>query len=104
MGNGPHLHRHLGDVDGPEFILYRVVPIRVQFMKEWALTYREVPFNRHGKEKGGGSVLRAATGPGTASCRRARAGEQIRSHACQVRPAHAGQATLGMIDVALGRS
>jgi general stress protein 26 len=44
--SSPHLHRHLGDVDSPDFILYRVLPSRVRFMKEWALTYREVPFAR----------------------------------------------------------
>ncbi len=40
------LRRHLGDSENPDYILYRVVPSRVRFMKEWALTYREVPFNR----------------------------------------------------------
>ena len=28
------------------FIIYRIVPTRVRFMKEWALTYREVPFRQ----------------------------------------------------------
>jgi general stress protein 26 len=45
----PHLRLHLGSKDSPDFILYRVLPSRVRFMKEWALTYREVPFNRVGK-------------------------------------------------------
>jgi general stress protein 26 len=46
--SSPGLHRHLSEVGSPDFILYRVVPSRVRFMKEWALRYREVPFNRLG--------------------------------------------------------
>ena len=42
----PYIHKYMGDADNPEFILYRVSPTRVRFMKEWALTYREVPFQR----------------------------------------------------------
>jgi hypothetical protein len=37
-------------VDNPDFILYKVTPTRVRFMKEWALTYREVPFKRPATE------------------------------------------------------
>jgi len=44
------LRRHLGESDSPEYILYRVVPSRVRFMKEWALTYREVPLNLLAKQ------------------------------------------------------
>src|SRR3954471_15233169 len=33
----PHIRKHLGDAEDPESILYRVVPTRVRFMKEWAL-------------------------------------------------------------------
>src|SRR5262249_11711856 len=40
----PYIRKYLVDVENPDFILYRVVPTRVRFMKEWALTYREVPF------------------------------------------------------------
>lgn len=42
----PFIHKLMVDVDNPDFILYRVVPTRVRFMKEWALTYREVPFHQ----------------------------------------------------------
>ena len=42
--SSPYIHKYMGDPDNPDFILYRVVPTRVRFMKEWALTYREVPF------------------------------------------------------------
>ena len=39
----PLLRQFLGSIDNPEFILYRVVPQRVLFMREWALEYYEVP-------------------------------------------------------------
>jgi len=48
--SSPHIRKHLGSAENPEFILYRVVPNRVRFMKEWALTYREVPFHRLAKD------------------------------------------------------
>ena len=41
----PLLRSFLGQVDNPEFMLYRVDPIRVRFMREWALEYHEVPIN-----------------------------------------------------------
>ena len=44
--SNPHIRKHMGEPDSPEFILYRIVPSRVRYMKEWALTYREVPFQR----------------------------------------------------------
>ena len=37
------LAHYLGSPDNPEFILYRIVPQRVTFMREWALEYWEVP-------------------------------------------------------------
>lgn len=39
----PLLGQYLGSPGNPEFILYRVVPERVRFMREWALEYHEVP-------------------------------------------------------------
>jgi general stress protein 26 len=44
--SNPHIRKYLISVDHPDFILYRITPARVRFMKEWALTYREVPFKR----------------------------------------------------------
>ena len=38
----PLLRSYLVSIDNPEFVLYRVVPIRVRFMREWALEYHEV--------------------------------------------------------------
>ncbi len=39
----PLLRAFLGSIDNPEFILYKVVPHHVRFMREWALDYHEVP-------------------------------------------------------------
>lgn len=44
--SNPHIRKHPINLDNPDFILYRIVPTRVRFMKEWALTYREVEFRR----------------------------------------------------------
>lgn len=41
----PLLRQFLGSVDNPEFVLYRIRPERVRFMREWALEYFEVSFN-----------------------------------------------------------
>lgn len=37
------LKHYLGSIDNPDLIIYRIVPQRVRFMQEWALTYHEVP-------------------------------------------------------------
>lgn len=39
----PLLRAYLKSIDNPEFVLYRVDPVRVRYMKEWALEYAEVP-------------------------------------------------------------
>lgn len=39
----PLLRQYLGTPDNPEFVLYRIVPEQVRFMREWALEYHEVP-------------------------------------------------------------
>lgn len=44
----PLLRQYLGRIDNPEFILYRVRPLRVRYMKEWALDYHEVPITAAG--------------------------------------------------------
>jgi len=41
--SNPLLRQYLGTIDNPELIVYRIVPGRVRFMKEWALDYYEVP-------------------------------------------------------------
>jgi general stress protein 26 len=44
--SNPLLRQYLGDLSNPEFILYRIHPTRVRFMREWALAYHEVPFEQ----------------------------------------------------------
>lgn len=39
----PLLRAYLGSIDNPELIVYRIVPNRVRYMREWALEYYEVP-------------------------------------------------------------
>jgi general stress protein 26 len=39
----PLLRSYLGSIDNPEFMLYKVVPTHVRFMREWALEYYDVP-------------------------------------------------------------
>ena len=39
----PLLRAYLGSADNPALIIYRIIPNRVRYMKEWALEYHEVP-------------------------------------------------------------
>jgi general stress protein 26 len=39
------LRAYLKSADNPEFMLYRIVPLRVRYMREWALEYHEVPLH-----------------------------------------------------------
>lgn len=41
----PLLRAYLGSLDNPELIIYRFVPNRVRYMREWALAYFEVPLS-----------------------------------------------------------
>jgi general stress protein 26 len=38
----PLLRQYLGSLDNPALIVYRIVPTRIRYMKEWALEYVEV--------------------------------------------------------------
>jgi general stress protein 26 len=40
--SNPLLRSYLGSPDNPEFILYRIVPAQVRFMREWALDYLDI--------------------------------------------------------------
>ena len=40
--SNPLLRKYLGTPENPELIIYRIVPERVRFMREWALDYHEV--------------------------------------------------------------
>lgn len=42
--SNPLLKQYLGSPDNPEFILYRIDPTKVRFMREWALEYFDVAF------------------------------------------------------------
>lgn len=39
----PLLRQYLGSLDNPELIVYRISPVRVRYMQEWALEYYDVP-------------------------------------------------------------
>ena len=41
----PLLRHYLGSLENPELIVYRVLPERVRFMREWSLEYHEVPLD-----------------------------------------------------------
>jgi len=41
--SNPLLRRYLGSPENPALIIYRILPARVRFMREWALEYHEVP-------------------------------------------------------------
>jgi general stress protein 26 len=38
----PLLRQYLGTIDNPQLIVYRVSPVQVRYMQEWALEYYEV--------------------------------------------------------------
>jgi general stress protein 26 len=46
--SNPLLKQYLGSPENPEFILYRIVPEQVRFMREWALDYHDVPASSEG--------------------------------------------------------
>jgi general stress protein 26 len=39
------LRQYLGDIHNPQLVIYRIVPKRVRYMREWALEYVEVPLD-----------------------------------------------------------
>ncbi len=39
----PLLRHYLGTPDNPDLFVYRIIPNRVRYMREWALAYHEVP-------------------------------------------------------------
>jgi general stress protein 26 len=42
----PLLRQYIGSLDNPQLLVYRVRPTRVRYMKEWALDYHEVNFEK----------------------------------------------------------
>ena len=41
--DNPLLRQYLGSVDNPDLVVYRIMPSRVRYMREWALEYFDVP-------------------------------------------------------------
>jgi general stress protein 26 len=41
----PLMRQFLGTLDNPQLIVYRIRPIHVRYMQEWALEYYDVPLN-----------------------------------------------------------
>lgn len=39
----PLLRQYLGSLDNPALVVYRIDPVQVRYMKEWALGYHDVP-------------------------------------------------------------
>jgi general stress protein 26 len=39
----PLMRQYLGSLDNPQLIVYRLQPVQVRYMQEWALEYYEVP-------------------------------------------------------------
>lgn len=39
----PLMRQFLGTIDNPALIVYRIAPVRVRYMQEWALEYYDVP-------------------------------------------------------------
>ncbi len=39
----PLLRQYLGSIDNPQLIVYRIRPVQVRYMREWALDYFDVP-------------------------------------------------------------
>ena len=43
--SNPLMRQYLGSIDNPQLVLYRIVPNKVRFMREWALEYHDVPLD-----------------------------------------------------------
>jgi general stress protein 26 len=41
----PLMRQFLGSLDNPQLIVYRIRPVQVRYMQEWALEYHEVPLS-----------------------------------------------------------
>jgi general stress protein 26 len=48
--DNPLMRQYLGSLDNPQLIVYRVRPIQVRYMQEWALEYVSVPFEHDENE------------------------------------------------------
>jgi general stress protein 26 len=72
----PLLRHYLGSPDNPELIIYRILPERVRFMREWSLEYHEVPLESARPDPFAGARV---DHPGGAHDRGSRSGSRRRS-------------------------
>jgi general stress protein 26 len=71
----PLMRHYLGTPDNPELIVYRIVPERVRFMREWSLAYHDVPLEADAPE---GSAAAGVDRPAGAHDRGSRPGQRQR--------------------------
>lgn len=77
----PLLRHYLGTLENPELIVYRILPERVRFMREWSLEYHEVPLDAHRQDRSSGAMVADTAGAhdrGSRSGQRRRTGRQSR--------------------------
>ena len=53
----PLLRHYLGSPDNSELVVYRILPERVRFMREWSLEYHDVPFETDDRNASSGAML-----------------------------------------------
>ena len=78
----PLLRHYLGSLDNPELIVYRILPERVRFMREWSLEYHEVPLDSDRPDSSSGATVDHPAGAhdrGSRSRQPARSARQPRS-------------------------
>jgi general stress protein 26 len=78
----PLLRHYLGSLDNPELIVYRILPERVRFMREWSLEYHEVPLDADRPDSSSGATVDHPAGAhdrGSRSRQPARSARQPRS-------------------------
>ena len=57
--SNPLLRKYLGSPDNPDLVIYRIRPVRVRFMREWAIDYHELPPELFNPSTAAGSVARS---------------------------------------------
>jgi general stress protein 26 len=72
----PLLRHYLGSLENPELIVYRILPERVRFMREWSLEYHEVPLDAGRQDRSSGAIIDHAAG---AHDRGSRSGQRRRT-------------------------
>jgi hypothetical protein len=72
----PLLRHYLGSLENPELIVYRILPERVRFMREWSLEYYEVPLDAGRQDRSSGAMVDPAAG---AHDRGSRSGQRRRT-------------------------